>query len=111
MNAPLASTGVNANEFPRTLFMLDNLSISGAEMTGAPLRAFAGPTGGTFFRRLLRGLSRVPAFARAAEGFDIIVPVTTPVIPWALAAGMASGAKVVPWIHYDLDGFAFDRFN
>jgi glycosyltransferase involved in cell wall biosynthesis len=121
--------------FPRTLFVLDNLYISGAEKIavnllrhaqarglpadgivfmddhlgadncGARLCTFEGPTGGSFFSRFLRGVSRVPALARAAADFDIIVPVTPPAIPWAVAAAKASNARVVPWVHYDLDGF------
>jgi len=129
------------SEFPRTLFLIDNLNVSGAEKvavnllrhaqaqglpvegivcmddligasaSGANIHSFEGPTGGEFFPRVFRGLSRVPRIARFAKGFDLLVPVTVPAIPWAVAAAIVTGAKVVPWIHYDIEGLALDPFR
>jgi len=126
--------------FPRTLFVLDNLCISGAEKVainlmrhaqsrdepvsgfvclddlvgaercGATIHALGGPFGGSFPRRLLRAFWRLPALCRAARGCAVLVAVTPPAIPWALIAGWVAGARVVPWIHYDLEGFELDRF-
>lgn len=126
--------------FPRTLFVIDNLCISGAEKVtvnllrhaqargipaecfvcmddlvgaqacGVRARTFSGPKGGSFAARVLRGVSRLPALARTARKFDILIPVTPPAIPWAVFAGMLSGVKVIPWIHYDLEGIALEPF-
>lgn len=125
---------------PRVLFILDNLTISGAEKVainllrhataadlpiegfvymddlvgadqcGGRIRALRGSTGGSFGQRLGRAVSRIPTLSRVAKSFDILVPVTPPAVPWAVAAGLTSGAKVVPWVHYDLDGMALEPF-
>lgn len=137
MTATLQQTG----SIPRVLLILDNLTISGAEKVavnllrhaaaanlsieglvymddlvgsdqcGGRMRARRGATGGSFLHRLARGAARLPELARIARSFDILVPVTPPVVPWALAAGAVSGAKVVPWVHYDLEGLALEPFT
>jgi glycosyltransferase involved in cell wall biosynthesis len=132
---------MSGDGFPRTLFVIDNLTVSGAEKaalnllrhaqarglpaegfvymddligvehSGARLQAFPGKMDERFSRRVLTAAGRVPALHRAARNFDLLVPVTPPVIPWAMAAAVDTRARVVPWIHYDFEGIALDRFS
>jgi glycosyltransferase involved in cell wall biosynthesis len=65
--------------------------------------------GDGLFHRVKKALLAIYKLRRATRGMDVLIGVTPPAVIFACCATVFTSCKVIPWVHYDLDGISRDR--